>query len=219
MKTITTILLFALLAGLAATPATSQDGPLEVKPTKGPINPLGSALRPVGLTYRQEAGLGVSTRIRLGYTDVGLQVGFESEDYELLAEIGEDGADLSGEDVFIVDLWAPGTGKHLRVWASPLHNKTVEWIDESGNASLGDGSGITCQSMVFGNEVFGQPAQPNQKGLEAMGVEVVIPWELLETGKPEVGDVWKANFTRWDQTPEGKAVWSFAEEAGEIEFR
>jgi hypothetical protein len=213
------------LAGLAlvistATGVVAQEG-LLVSEVTGPIDVMASKLRPTGLTLTEKAGLGLSTRLRLGYTDSHLQISFECEDTRLTSSIPDDGIDLTGEDVLLIRVQVPDHNRLLVMEVSPIGQKTISWQTEDGSSTFLGAADLdrnTVGSAVFGVGAFGTPATPNQQNIEGWAMAINIPFDFLGVSKPAPGTEWQANFGRmdWDS---GKAdIWTWQEEPATIVF-
>jgi len=210
------ITLIALISASVAVAAA--ESALKVVRIEGPIDPMGSRLRPVGLPLRHAAGLPLSTRLRIGWSDDRLSINFECEDTRITAVTAQDGVALDGEDSLRVEL-ALGDGRRFVLDASPLGARRAVWVGSDGaTLALDSVEEIAVSSSVFGAQAFGTPAQPNQENIEGSSVGIDIPFSVLGVAAPEVGDAWQANFTRFDHDAGEAAIWSWQEDLGSLSF-
>lgn len=209
----------ALIASTAGGVAAQES--LKVARITGPIDVMASKIRATGLALRTKAGLGLSTRLRLGYTDEHLSVSFECEDTRLTSSILDNGVDLSGEDVLLVRIQVPGNDRLLVIEVSPIGQKTVAWETEDGTRTLvvtADLGTIKAGSAVFGEGAFGTPGTPNQQNIEGWAMGIDVPFALLGVTTPGAGTEWQANFGRLDWDSGSADSWSWQEEPGSIVF-
>ncbi len=199
----------------------AQEG-LTVARVSGPIDVMSSKIRPTGLPLIERAGLGLSTRLRLGYTADHLSISFECEDTELTSSIMEDGADLRGEDVLLARIQVPGLDRRLLVSASPIGRKTIAWQSEDGTLTpltFEELSSVVVKSAVFGEAAFGTPGTPNQQNIEGLSLSIDVPFSVFGLSTPGSGTEWLADFGRMDWDSGSADVWSWKEgDLGTIVF-
>lgn len=209
---LTLLVLVAALA--AASPALAADA-LVVERSDGQIDPLASSLRARSLSFVKEAGIPLSTRLRVGYDDDGLWVSFECEDTRLTADVTEAGAALDGEDQVRVTLASPD-GTRVSVTLSALDQLRGQ---RNGGATLSEDELGSLQhaAIVLGDGAMFVPGKPNQERLEAWVGSVHLPWSLF--GASGHGDGWSANFERSDYDSGDQAMWQWAEAVGPLSFK
>lgn len=164
----------------------------------------------------ERANEGISTRIKMLYSDTGIYVLFENEDEILSATYEADFEELWWEDVAEVFFWTDESeGPHyfeyeisplnyeLPLLVSKIDGELLHWIPFAN--SYRDERLIRHQTSVDGLKESGAE-------IESWSAEFFIPFKLLHPLKniyPESGDRWRANFYRIDYD-EGQARWSWS---------
>jgi hypothetical protein len=212
-----------VLVALASMPAGAQQTPtLDVEHNDGEINVLGSHLRAKSLPFQQRAGLGLSTRLRIGHSEKGLWISFECEDTRLSATTVDASGDIEDEDRIRVVLRPEAGAPALDLQLSGLGQIRAYQVATDGSSEpIAPGSlmAIEAKALMMGQDAYFTPGTPNQEGLEAWTAGLFLPWSVLGGATPAVGDTWHANFARYDYDADSPAVWSWAEDVGEITFR
>ncbi|HOJ59715.1 MAG TPA: carbohydrate-binding family 9-like protein [bacterium] len=166
-----------------------------------------AVLAPFQLNDGSAAGA-ESTEVRLWYDDQNLYIGWLCQDSDILATFTKRDSELWNEEVAECFITPQSLETYFELQWNPLgtifdaiiHNR----LDSNGfSRSIQGDWDWTAQGMtakVVADGTVGQSGDQDRKWT----VEVILPFSDLDQSTPKAGEVWRANFYRYNRWTGGK---------------
>jgi hypothetical protein len=143
------------------------------------------------------------TIVRAWYDDHALYLGWTCNDTDIQATFTKRDSKFWEEEVAEFFITAKDLARYFELQWNPLGGEfdaiIANSLDERGVSKKIDGDwSYTAKGMKSAVKVKGTVANGNDRD-ELWQVEVVIPFADLEQSTPKPGDVWRANFYRFNR--------------------